>query len=174
MWETTAVPLLDADNARLRASLAELDADLKKHSKALSQAQHDLIAVRQEVGDARAASNHFRELLNQMNAQAAAALAELRAQSATTLAGQQAQAAAALAGQMAQSDAALAEQKAQADAVLAGQMAQADAALAEQKAQSEAAFAEVRALRTSTSWRVSAPVRAVRRMLPRRRDGHGP
>ena len=180
MWEATAVPLLDADNARLRASLAELDTDLKKHSKALSQAQHDLIAARQEVADARAASNHFRELLNQTNAQSAAALAGEKAQSAAALAGQQAQAAAALAGQKAQAAAALAEQQAQsaaalaaqqaqAAAALAGQEAQAAAALARQQAQSAAALAEVRALRASTSWRVSAPVRALRRMLPRRR-----
>jgi FkbM family methyltransferase len=138
VWETTAVPLLDADNARLRASLADLDTDLKKHSKALSQVQHELIVARQEVADARAVSNHFRELMNQTNAQSAVALAEVRAQSAVALAEQQ---------------------------------AQSSAALAEQQAQSAAALAEVRALRTSTSWRVSAPVRTLGRMLRRRRRG---
>jgi len=170
LWKATAVPLLEADNARLHASLAELDSDLKKHRKALFQAQQELVAARQEVADARAATNHARALLSQTHAQAAAALAEVRAQSAAALAGQSAQAAAALAGQKAQSDATLAEQKAQAGAALAGQQAQSDAAFAEQKAQSDAAFAAVRALRSSTSWRVSAPLRAIRRMLPRRRD----
>jgi hypothetical protein len=114
LWKATAVPLLEADNARLHASLAELDSDLKKHRKALFQAQQELVAARQEVAHA--------------------------------------------------------EQKAQAGAALAGQQAQSDAAFAEQKAQSDAAFAAVRALRSSTSWRVSAPLRAIRRMLPRRRD----
>jgi FkbM family methyltransferase len=169
VWETTAVPLLDADNARLRANLAELDTDFNKHRKALSQAQHDLIAARQEVADARAASNHLRELLNQTNAQSAVALAEARAQSAVALAEVRAQSAVALAEVRTQSAAALAGQQAQAAAALAGQQAQAAAALARQQAQAAAALAEVRALRTSTSWRVSAPVRALRRMLPRRR-----
>jgi hypothetical protein len=110
---TAAVQLAEADNARLCASLADVTTDLKKHSKALSQVQDDLIPARKEVTDARAATNHFRELLNQAQTQSAAALAELQAQFAAT-------------------------------------------------------HAEVHALRTSTSWRVSAPVRALGRILRRR------
>jgi hypothetical protein len=82
-------------------------------------------AYRDYVADARAATNHFRELLNQAQTQSAA-LAEQQAQSA--------------------------------------------AALAELQAQFAATHAEVHALRTSTSWRVSAPVRALGHILRRRRS----
>jgi len=54
----------------LRANLADLNADLAKHNKAVSQLQHDLISTRQEVADARGESNHFREELTALRASA--------------------------------------------------------------------------------------------------------
>jgi hypothetical protein len=133
-----AVRSLVADDARLRARLADANADLAKHNKALSHVQNDLVLTRQEVADARAESNYFRELMRQSAASQQAEsnhLRELMRQSA--------------ASQQAESN------------HLRELMKQA-------QAQSEALQMEVHALRTSTSWRLSAPIRVFGRIFRRR------
>jgi FkbM family methyltransferase len=62
----------NADLARHRASLADVNAELARHNKSLSQLQNDLSSTRQELADARAESNHCRELMKQAQALAAA------------------------------------------------------------------------------------------------------
>jgi len=113
----------DADPARLRVRLADLNVDLAKHQKALAQVQTDLVSTRQEVAEARAESKHYREGMAQSAADAAQARAEIAHFREVT---RQAQ------------------------------------------VQVAAVHAELNALHASTSWRVSAPVRFLGRLLKRR------
>jgi FkbM family methyltransferase len=130
----------EADNARLRASLADVNADLARHNKALSQVQNDLLSTRQEVADARAESNHFRELMKQAQAQSAALQVERNH---------------------------LKQAQAQ-SAALQVKSNHFQELMKQAQAQSAALQVEVHALRASTSWRLSAPIRAFGRIFRRR------
>jgi FkbM family methyltransferase len=62
----------EAEVAHLRASLADVNAELARHNKSLSQLQNDLLSTRQELAGALAESNHCRELMKQAKALATA------------------------------------------------------------------------------------------------------
>jgi FkbM family methyltransferase len=66
------------DLTSYRARLADVNADLARHKNALSQLQNDLLLTREEIADARAESNHYRELMKQAQAKSGAARTALR------------------------------------------------------------------------------------------------
>jgi hypothetical protein len=147
-WPTTTLPpsglsasasslQTETEVERLRRAFAEVEADLQRHKVALSKLQRELMASRLEVSGARDETMQFRGLLRRAQAEAAEA-ATARTQIAT------------LEADVASGNA---------------EISQLQTVIASLQAETLALKAGMDILRASLSWRISAPVRVVGRLI---------